>query len=170
MIPHSCCLAQAKEAKHEAKHAAKETKEAGGDAGEWVNEKSGGLLDSASDAAHKVGSKAHDAYETVADKVRPRHGAWSHQAVRAQDAPRSRASVPHQGAGGCCCTSAVRPGLVWWPKTTWTTGLDPASTRAPSTRALKLQVEDLRHDAKDKVEAETKHADKRAASPGAWPA
>lgn len=68
---YSCCPAQAKEAKHEAKHAAKETKEAGGDAGEWVNEKSGGLLDSASDAAHKVGSKAHDAYDAVADKVRP---------------------------------------------------------------------------------------------------
>ena len=49
-----------------------------------MNEKSGGLLDSASDAAHKVGSKAsdaahkvgskaHDAYDTVADKARPLH-------------------------------------------------------------------------------------------------
>jgi hypothetical protein len=135
-----------------------------------VNEKSGGLLDSASDAAHKVGSKAHDAYETVADKVRPPHSTWSHQALQARDALRSRASAPHQGAGGRCCVSPVCPGLVWWPKTTRTTGLIPASTRALSTRALKLQVDDLRHDAKDKVEAETRHADKRAASPGAWPA
>jgi hypothetical protein len=53
-----------------------------------VNEKSGGLLDGASDAAHKVGSKAHDAahkvgskahdaYDTVADKARPPHGSRS---------------------------------------------------------------------------------------------
>lgn len=42
-----------------------------------------------------------------------------------------------------------------------TTGLNSVSTRA-----LQLQVDDLRHEAKDKVEAETKAADKRAASPG----
>lgn len=62
-------MKQAKEAKRETKHAAKETKEAGEDAGEWVNEKSGGLLDSAGDAAGAVSHKAHDAYEAVADKV-----------------------------------------------------------------------------------------------------
>jgi hypothetical protein len=89
---------KAKEVKHEAKHAAKEAKEGGEDAGDWVNDKTGGLLDSASEAAHKVGSKAHDAFETVADK---------------------------------------------------------------------LQVDEVRHDAKEKVEAETKKADKRAASPAA---
>jgi hypothetical protein len=100
---------KAKEAKHEAKHAAKETKEAGGDAGEWMNDKSGGLLDGASNAAHKVGSKAHDAAHKVGSKA---HDAYD-------------------------------------------------------TVADKLQVDDLRHEAKDKVEAETKHADKRAASPAA---
>jgi hypothetical protein len=55
---------------------------------------------------------------------------------------------------------AVVPGLE--VQGNWASGLMSASTRA-----LQLQVDDLRHEAKDKVEAETKHADKRAASPGA---
>lgn len=38
---------------------------------------------------------------------------------------------------------------------------------APRFLLLKLQVDELRHDVKDKVKAETKEADKRTASPGA---
>lgn len=195
---HHICLTvrlQAKEAKREAKHAAHEAKQAGEDAGGWVDDKSGGLLDSAGNAVGSVGSKAHDAYDAVADKVcavqepglallvlvcsclwelTPAGPALRQSPGYVHVQHRLCFEARHHGKHALrpiaclrdislpCAVTNRQPchgdcvgRLVW------------CAIYTGSMRVVKLQVDELRHDAKEKVEAEVKEADKRAISPGA---